>query len=62
MSKESPMKVPSSEDEVVVVVVRGSYRMGSVRKSLPSACLRQAGTLSFLRVEATSGSGIQVVR
>lgn len=61
MSKESPTKVPfcSAEEEVLVVV--GSYRTGSVSKSVPSACLRTAGTLSFLRVAATSGKGTQVV-
>lgn len=72
MSKESPTKMPSPccccccVEEVVLVLVLvlgdGSYRMGSVRKSLPSACLRTAGTPSFLRVAATSGRGTQVVR
>lgn len=59
ISNESPTKVPSRCVEEVVV---GSYRMGSVRKSVPSACLRQAGTPSFWRVAATFGKGIQVVR
>ena len=59
MSNESPTKVLSCCLEEVVV---GSYKMGSVRKSVPSAYLRQAGTPSFLRVAATSGKGIQVVQ
>lgn len=59
ISNESQTNVLSRCVEEVVV---GSYRMGSVRKSVPSACLRQAGTPSFLRVAATSGKGIQVVR
>lgn len=58
ISNESPTKVPSCCVEEVVV---GSYRMGSVRKSVPSVCLRQAGTPSFLRVAATSGKGTQMV-
>ncbi|KAL8813223.1 MAG: hypothetical protein Q9200_000407, partial [Gallowayella weberi] len=57
ISKESPTKVPSCCVEEVV----GSYRMGSVKKSVPSANLRLAGTPSFLRVSATSTRGIQVV-
>lgn len=60
MSNESPTKLPSCCVEEVVVV--GSYRMGSVKKSLPSGFLRLAGTPSFLRVAATSGKGTQVVR
>ena len=64
ISKESPMNVPScfccccgDAEELAL----GSYRIGRVRKSLPSACLRDAGTPSALRVEATSGSWTQVV-
>lgn len=60
MSNESPTKVPSCCCGEVAVV--GSYRRGSVRKSVSSACLRQAGMPSFLRVAATSGRGTQVVR
>lgn len=59
MSNESPTKVPSCCVEEVAV---GSYKMGSVEKSVPSACLRQAGMPSFSRVAATSGKETQVVR
>lgn len=59
MSNESPTKEPSCCVEEVVV---GSYRMGRVKKSVPSRCLRQAEMPSFSRVEATSGKGTQVVR
>ncbi len=58
MSNESPTKVPSCCVEEVVV---GSYKMGSVKKSVPSACFRTAGTPSFLRVAATSGKPTQLV-
>ena len=60
MSNESPMKVPfcCAEEELVV---EWSCRIGSVRKSVPSACLRLAGTPRFLRVLATSERETHVV-
>ena len=42
-------------------MVEWSCRMGSVRNSVPSACLRDAGTPRFLRVVATSERETQVV-